>query len=141
MRYGKNKGNAPNRQTAQAAETRLSEAENERLKQIHNRGNAHFLYGHLFCSECGMPYKRRTLRNRDGSYYKAWNCRERQKGIKGNGCKNIVMKEDDLLRVIAAQMQLVTLDEDIFLRTVDRVTIGKFDIRVEIKRVPESDNA
>ena len=129
------------RETWNRAQTRLDEAESERLKQIHNRGNAHFLYGRLFCSECGMPYKRRTVKNRDGSYYKAWNCRERQKGIKGNGCKNIVIKEDELLRAIAAQMQLVTLDEDIFLRTVDRVTIGKFDIRVEMEGASASDPA
>lgn len=47
----------------------------------------HFLYGKVFCGECGAPFLRRTLKAAGGfktqSTYKAWNCRNRQKG-KGN---------------------------------------------------------
>ncbi|MBQ8947356.1 MAG: zinc ribbon domain-containing protein [Lachnospiraceae bacterium] len=55
----------------------------------------HPLYGHLFCAECGAPFKRRTLTNSCG-HYKAWNCAERQKGKNGNGCRNMVWKEEVL---------------------------------------------
>ena len=43
-------------------------------------GEHHFLYGKVFCGECGAPFVRRTLKTKGGVYYKAWNCRERQKG-------------------------------------------------------------
>ena len=43
------------------------------------RANAHFLYGKLFCAQCGAPYRRRTFKERDakgGESYKAWCCKE-----------------------------------------------------------------
>lgn len=44
----------------------------------------HFLYGKVFCGECGAPFLRRTFKAAGGSKgkstYKAWNCRNRQKG-------------------------------------------------------------
>ena len=52
----------------------------------HRGGQPHFLYGLIFCDACGAPMTRRTLKAYDGSSYKAWTCRERHKGRKGNGC-------------------------------------------------------
>jgi hypothetical protein len=84
----------------------------------------HFLYGHVFCAECGAPYTRRTFRNRDGSTYKAWNCRERQKGRKGNGCKNTVIKEDELLLIIGSGMGMEQSAEDRFCGGASLVIVG-----------------
>ena len=68
----------------------------------------HFLYGKVFCAACGAPYKRRTLPHKrmegETVYHKVWNCRERQKGSKGNGCKNSFIREEELLRKISDQL-------------------------------------
>ncbi len=60
-------------------------------------GEHHFLYGKVFCGECGAPFVRRTLKTKGGVYYKAWNCRERQKGQKGNGCRCRLISEESLI--------------------------------------------
>ncbi|MEG1967955.1 MAG: recombinase family protein [Clostridia bacterium] len=85
----------------------------------------HFLYGRVFCGECGAPYTRRTQTNRDGTLVKAWNCRERQKGYKGNGCKNVIIKEKELLEAIAEQLGMERFDEAIFLATAERLVVSK----------------
>ena len=51
----------------------------------------------VFCGECGAPFVRRTLKTKGGVYYKAWNCRERQKGQKGNGCRCRLISEESLI--------------------------------------------
>ncbi|MGE4284765.1 MAG: recombinase family protein, partial [Clostridia bacterium] len=45
-----------------------------RANGINIRSNAHFLYGIVFCGECGAPYKRRTAVCQNGETYKYWNC-------------------------------------------------------------------
>ena len=68
----------------------------------------HFLYGKVFCASCGAPYKRRTLPHKrvegETVYHKVWNCRERQKGPKGNGCRNNFIREEELLRKVSDQL-------------------------------------
>ena len=53
----------------------------------------------------GAPYKRRTLSGGTANgapvYHKVWNCRERQKGKAGNGCRNASVAEEELLRGIS----------------------------------------
>ena len=68
----------------------------------------HFVYGKVFCASCGAPYKRRTLPHKrvegETVYHKVWNCRERQKGPKGNGCRNNFIREEELLRKVSDQL-------------------------------------
>ena len=47
---------------------------------MRNAGEHHFLYGKVFCGDCGAPFLRRTISPISGDRFKAWNCRERQKG-------------------------------------------------------------
>lgn len=63
----------------------------------------HVLYGKVFCRECGAPFVRRTYRNRSG-YHKSWICKERQKGKNGNGCQNVIIKEDMLMQAVAEKL-------------------------------------
>ena len=98
---------------------------------IISSGEHHFLYGKVFCGECGAPFVRRTIRAKQGSHYKAWNCRERQKGKKGNGCKCRFVKEDQLTDEIKTELGWEALDEGRFLREVSCVRIRNGGIDVE----------
>ena len=60
----------------------------------------HIFYGKVFCGECGAPFVRRTLRSKKEGYYKAWSCKERYKGKHGNGCRNVIIREDELMRTV-----------------------------------------
>ena len=74
------------------------------------RVDAHFLYGKLFCANCGAPYRRRTFkecRARGGGNYKAWCCKERSKGETGNGCTNPILREEKLLQQICYKLDWV----------------------------------
>ncbi|HOT60406.1 MAG TPA: recombinase family protein [Spirochaetales bacterium] len=100
---------------------------------VFNCTETHFLYGKAFCGECGAPYTRRTFTDRKGAHYKAWNCRERQKGKKGNGCKNSAVREEILLAEIADAMQLEKFDRTAFDALVERVMITPDGIQVQLK--------
>jgi DNA invertase Pin-like site-specific DNA recombinase len=105
------------------SQARLERQKEEKVRGLHKRAGAHFLYGSIFCADCGAPYKRRTI-SADAGVYKAWNCSERQKGRKGNGCKNAVVKEDKLLLDIAAEMGMQQFDEECFCDGEYRVLVG-----------------
>lgn len=100
---------------------------------VFNCTETHFLYGKAFCGECGAPYTRRTFTDRKGAHYKAWNCRERQKGKKGKGCKNSAVREEILLAEIADAMQLEKFDRAAFDALVERVMITPDGIQVQLK--------
>ena len=117
------------------AQTMIAQADAEKTMGIHRTcAEPHFLYGHVFCVDCGAPFTRRTLRNRDGSHYKAWNCRERQKGRNGNGCKNIVVKEDELLQRIAEELGVEQFDESLFQSEAIRVLVSVDGIQFQRKQ-------
>lgn len=94
-------------------------------------GPHHFLYGKIFCKECGAPYVRRTLRANShdpASKYKAWSCKERMQGKNGNGCKGRTIKEEELLQEISIQLGwewngIESFDVVRFEKEVERVEI------------------
>ena len=51
-------------------QARLEKERQNREKGLHFRKTAHFLYGKVFCAECGEPYRRFTARKASGELYK-----------------------------------------------------------------------
>ncbi len=104
----------------------------EEVKQgIYKHGKHHPLYGKLFCGLCGAPYTRRTFRacQAQGSgFYKAWNCKKRQKGAKGKECRNRIVKEERVMKEIAKAIAAVS-DEEV-LEKVQRVFVYKDHVEV-----------
>jgi len=104
----------------------------ENLKNgILGAGEHHFLYGKVFCGECGAPFVRRTLKTKGGVYYKAWNCRERQKGPKGNGCRCRLVSEELLIAEIVKTLGWEQMDEKQFSATVRRVLVSDNEVKIE----------
>lgn len=95
---------------------------------------SHFLYGKVFCAGCGEPYSRKTFysnprKGAEHGTYKAWMCRDRCLGKKGNGCKNPIIREEMLFEMISIQMGwewygAEHFPEERFLKEVERVEIG-----------------
>ena len=96
-------------------------------------GKRHFLYGKVYCADCGSPMLRRTVTGYKGVKFKAWNCKDRQQGTAGNGCKMRIIKEEALLEEIAGQMGWDEFDEERFLEEVERVDVGMDEITVTRK--------
>ena len=71
--------------------------ENKAIEEVvgHRGGQPHFLYGKVFCGECGAPMTRRTVNGPGGGKIKTWICREKRKG---SGCKCRNVKEEELLK-------------------------------------------
>jgi hypothetical protein len=92
-------------------------------------GRPHFLYGKLFCGECGEPMTRRTLNGPKGIKHKVWTCRGRHEGRKGNGCKLRTIKEDLLLQTIEESIGCEVNTEN--AGQIQRVVITEEDIAVE----------
>lgn len=116
------------RETWNAAQER---AKGIKENKTYNYGEYHPFYGKIICGECGTPFKRRTLSKSGGEKYKAWNCGDRQKGTKGNGCKCRIIKEDELVEEILAQLGWTELDDARFEECVERVAV--FDDRIEVE--------
>ena len=110
----------------------LLDHRHEEVKQgIYRHGKHHPLYGKLFCGLCGAPYTRRTFRacpSQGGRFYKAWNCKERQKGTKGKRCKNRIVKEEGVMKEIAKATGAVS-NEDV-LKKVQRVFVYEDHVEV-----------
>ena len=98
---------------------------------IMGAGEHHFLYGKVFCGECGAPFVRRTLKTKGGVYRKVWNCRERQKGKNGNSCRCRFISEEDLIAEIVKTLGWEEMDEAKFASSVSRVLISNADVKID----------
>ena len=72
----------------------LEQKKQERDHGVFRKHDSHPLYGKIFCGCCGAPYIRIPLCHGEKT---VWKCRERVKGKHGNGCKNCILKEEQLL--------------------------------------------
>lgn len=99
-------------------------------------GRTHFFYGKVFCGECGEPMTRRTLRGYKGERYKAWTCRDRHKGRRGNGCMSRTIRETDLMAAICIQMDWEKFDEGKFEAEVERVVVCEDGVMLMRRRIP-----
>ena len=70
----------------------------------HRGGQPHFLYGKVFCGECGAPMTRRTVNGPGGTKIKTWICRNKRNG---SGCKGRNVKEEELLKFGDAKRLMV----------------------------------
>lgn len=66
-------------------------------KKTYSNKNSHFLRGKIICGDCGETFVRISRRNAGGKY-KCWVCKGRRER---SGCKNIILREDYLLSLIA----------------------------------------
>lgn len=83
--------------------------QNKELTEVvgHRGGQPHFLYGKVFCGECGAPMTRRTVNGPGGEKIKTWICREKRKG---SGCKCRNVKEEELLKYGDAKRIVIKSD-------------------------------
>ena len=83
--------------------------ENKAIEEVvgHRGGQPHFLYGKVFCGECGAPMTRRTVNGPGGGKIKIWICREKRKG---SGCKCRNVKEEELLKYEKAARIVIRSD-------------------------------
>ena len=83
--------------------------ENKAIEEVvgHRGGQPHFLYGKVFCGECGAPMTRRTVNGPGGQKIKTWICREKRKG---SGCKCRNVKEEELLKYEKATRIVIRSD-------------------------------
>lgn len=88
----------------------------------------HFLYGKVFCGECGAPFLRRTFNG--STPYKAWNCRNRQKGKGEIKCGNRFIREKQLLNQIQEELGWSDMDKEQFQKQVSRVLVFANHIEV-----------
>lgn len=88
----------------------------------------HFLYGKVFCGECGAPFLRRTFNG--STPYKAWNCRNRQKGKGEIKCGNRFIREKQLLNQIQEELGWSDMDKEQFQKEVSRVLVFANHIEV-----------
>lgn len=88
----------------------------------------HFLYGKVFCGECGAPFLRRTFNG--STPYKAWNCRNRQKGKGEIKCGNRFIREKQLLIQIQEELGWSDMDKEQFQKEVSRVLVFANHIEV-----------
>ena len=118
-------------------EPEVWDAVQEKLKQNmdlkeavgHLGGRPHFLYGKVFCADCGSPLTRRTFTGYKGVKYKAWVCRDRQLGRNGNGCQMRIIREEDLFAEICKQMRWDEVTEE-KIGEVERIEVTEDGVEI-----------
>lgn len=116
--------------------TRLGEVKDIDSGVRYHDGRTHFFYGKVFCGECGEPMTRRTLRGYKGERYKAWTCRDRHKGRRGNGCMCRTIRETDLITAICVQMDWEQFDEGRFEAEIEKVVVTNDEITLMRRLIP-----
>ena len=96
-------------------------------------GKMHFLFGKLFCAKCGEPLTRVT-RTLTYKKIKVWECRKRLFGKGVDKCMADIVKEDELLSIITADLGWEVFDEKRFTREVSRVVVDGKKITI-VKKV------
>lgn len=88
-----------------AVQDRLEKERTRKDKGIIVNYNTHFLYGRLICGECGEYLTRKSYMRKAGTV-KGWICKDRMKGSKGAGCKNLIISEEDLMENLTEALGL-----------------------------------
>ena len=104
-----------------AVQKRRNDIEEMKQAGINMKAHSHFLYGKVFCAECGSPMIRKTLMYK-GERTKVWKCKEREKGKNGNGCLNDVIPESEIIKAI----------EEALGSLVNEETMAEANIRIEV---------
>ena len=87
------------REVWDVVQKRLEETKKERDSGIYRKRGSHFFFGRILCGECGEPMIRRVER-KGGKETINWVCKDRRKGKKGNGCKNLILPEEEVLEAL-----------------------------------------
>ncbi len=92
----------------------------------------HFLYGIVYCTQCGSPMIRRTYLNRKKENYKGWYCKGRQHK---NGCTNPLIRETELLEKLEHAMEErgIPAEGDVktaIVKNIRRVEVGPEEIKI-----------
>lgn len=66
----------------------------------HKTQGSYFLKGKVYCGECGCPMRRISYLYHNVRQ-KVWQCSDRFKGKKGNGCENEIISEEDLIILLS----------------------------------------
>ena len=66
----------------------------------HKTQGSYFLKGKVYCGECGCPMRRISYLYHNVRQ-KVWQCSDRFKGKKGNGCENEIISEEDLMILLS----------------------------------------
>ena len=111
-----------------AVQDRIRKVRASRANGVNQRCTAHFLYGKVFCAECGEPYRRFTAKRISGSY-KTWRCRGH---AKGSGCLNRHIPEDELVAAINSNKGWEELDEWAFTESISKVIVTNQGVNVEL---------
>ena len=116
-------------------QNRLKQEKEERDRGLFADHRSHFLYGKVFCAECGEPYRRYTAQVVSGTH-KVWRCRGR---VNKNGCRNKQVDEEVMLSEIrnALGIESDNSDGDVQVRDC-RIMVSKQGITVEKQMVEET---
>ena len=88
-----------------AVQERIASQKTARENGIHLKSRSHFLFGKVYCGECGELMIRRVEKNKHADSMN-WVCKDRRKGKNGNGCKNLIIPEEELLEALSEALRL-----------------------------------
>ncbi len=118
---------------------RLEWVDQERKVGIYRNSQSHYLYGLVYYSECGFPYRKGDVSEYKGTEYDylVCSCRKRR-DRKQRTCTNRSIRVDQLLKTLSDTLGLPwrsveEFDSDTLVNSVERVVIKQDCIDLVMK--------
>lgn len=127
------------RQMFEKVRARLVWIEQERKDGIYRTSKSHYLYGLVFCSECGLPFRKGDSTEYKNTSYRYWVCSgKRRKDKKQCTCTNRSVRDELLLKTVSDALGLPwssveDFDGDTLADSVERIVVKPEGIDVVMK--------
>ena len=127
------------RQLFDQVQVRLEFVDQERKIGIYRNSRSDDLYGLVFCSECGLPFRKGDCNEYKGTAYQYWACsRRKHRNKKKRTCPNRSIKIEQLLKTVSATLGLPwrsveEFDIDILADMVEKIVVRPDGIDVVMK--------
>jgi hypothetical protein len=127
------------RQLFEQVKARLKWVDQQRKAGIYRTSQSHYLYGLVFCSECGLPFRKGDSTEYKNTNYRYWVCSgKRRKDKKQYTCTNRSVRDEHLLKIVSDALGLSwssveDFDADNLDDSVERIVVKPEGINVVMK--------
>ena len=117
------------RKLFERVKARLDWVDQQRKDGLYRTSQSHDLYGLVFCSECGLPFRKGDSTEYKGTTYRYWACSSKKRSDKKQcTCTNRSIRDERLLNTLSETLGLPwrsvdEFDSDVLAAAVEMIVV------------------